>query len=98
VSVIESIVKELAGLPNSKLLEVARYVHALSEDAQKVRLKIFKETFGVLSEEDGRAFEEALAEIRHVDAKDSVEAKLARANFESIPWESLKRELDELHG
>jgi len=67
MSVVEAIVRDLAGLPNSKLVEVARFVHALSEDAQKERMKILKETFGVLSEEDGRAFEEALAGSRHLD-------------------------------
>jgi hypothetical protein len=68
MSVVESIVKDLAGLPNAKLVEVARYVHALSEDAQKERLKILRETFGALSEEDGQAFEEALADARRPGA------------------------------
>ena len=31
MSVIESILKDLQGLPNAKLVEVASYVHGLSE-------------------------------------------------------------------
>jgi len=68
MSVVEAIVRDLAGLPNSKLVEVAQFVHALSEEAQKKRLASLRETFGILSEEEGRAFEEALAGSRRVES------------------------------
>jgi hypothetical protein len=64
VSVIESILKDLKDLPTPKLLEVARYVHGLSEAAQKERLSLLRQTHGALSEEDGQAFELALASAR----------------------------------
>jgi hypothetical protein len=67
MSVIESIIRDLKGLPNAKLVEVARYIHGLSEEAQKERLASLHKTFGVLGEEDGRAFEEALAGSRRLE-------------------------------
>jgi len=68
MSVIESILKELQSLPNPKLVEVARYVHGLSEAAQKERLSLLQQTHGALSEEDGNVFESALAGSRRLDS------------------------------
>ena len=68
MSVIESILKDLQGLPTPKLVEVARYVHGLSEAAQKERLALLRQTHGVLSEEDGEAFELALTGARRAES------------------------------
>ena len=68
MSVIEAIVKDLQRLPNPKLVEVARYVHGLSEAAQKERFSLLRQTHGVLSEEDGEAFELALTGARRLEA------------------------------
>ena len=57
---IESILKDLQSLPTPRLVDVARYVHGLNEEAQKERLALLRQTHGVLSEEDGHAFEIAL--------------------------------------
>jgi len=68
MTVIEAIIKDLQGLPNAKLVDVANYVHGMTEGAHEERLKILRRTFGSLSEEDGKAFEEALAESRRVES------------------------------
>jgi hypothetical protein len=67
VSVIEAIIKDLQNLSTLKLVEVARYVHGLSEAAQRERLLLLKQTHGALSEEDGQAFERALHDARRAD-------------------------------
>jgi hypothetical protein len=64
VSVIESILKDLQSLSTPKLVEVARYVHDLSETAQEERLSLLRQTHGALNEEDGQAFEQALLGAR----------------------------------
>ncbi len=66
MSVIESILKDLQSLPTPKLVEVARYVHGLSETAQKERLSLLQQTHGALSEQDGEAFELALTGARRL--------------------------------
>ena len=68
MSIIESIIKGLQGLPTSKLVEVARYVHGLNEEAQKERLDVLRATRGRLSEDDGRAFEAALSGARRLES------------------------------
>ncbi len=68
MSVIESILKDLQSLSTPKLVEVARYVHGLSEEAQKERLSLLHKTHGALSEEDGAAFELALAGARRLES------------------------------
>lgn len=68
MSVIESILKELQSLPTAKLVEVARYVHSLSETAQKERLSLLHQTHGALSEEDGDVFELALSGARRIES------------------------------
>lgn len=67
MNVIESIVKDLQNLSTPKLVEVARYVHGLSETAQKERLSLLRQTHGGLSEKDGEAFELALHGARRVE-------------------------------
>ncbi len=67
MTVIESILKDLQGLRTSRLVEVSRYVHGLNEAAQKERLALLRETHGVLSEEDGQAFEAALSAARRAE-------------------------------
>jgi hypothetical protein len=67
MTVIESILKDLEGLPDAKLVQVANYVRGLSKSGHEERLKLLGETFGSLSEEDGRAFEEALADSRRLE-------------------------------
>ena len=59
MTVIESIVRDLHGMPMRKLVEVARYVHRLSETAERERAEVLGETHGYLSEEDARIFEQA---------------------------------------
>ena len=68
MSVIESILKDLEGLPTPKLVEVARYVHGLSAAAQEERLSLLRRTYGGLTEEDGVAFDLALAGSRRLDS------------------------------
>ncbi len=68
MNVIESIIKDLQSLPTPKLVEVARYVHGLSEADQKSRQAILRQTHGILSDEDGRAFEAALFGARRLEA------------------------------
>jgi hypothetical protein len=68
MSVIESILRDLQSLPTPKLVEVARYVHGLSEEAQKERLSLLRQTHGALSEEDGEIFEQALTVARRLES------------------------------
>ncbi len=68
MSVIESIIENLQGLPTSKLVEVARYVHGLSEKTQTAPLDILRATHGGLSEHDGNAFETALLGARRLES------------------------------
>lgn len=65
---IESIVRDLQNLPTPKLVEVARYVHSLSQADQEARQDLLRRTHGILSEEDGRAFEMALQGTRRLEA------------------------------
>lgn len=68
MTVLESIVKDLRELPTAKQVEVARYVHRLSETTQKQRWDLLGRLYGTLSEEDGQAFEEALRGSRRLPA------------------------------
>lgn len=68
MTVLESIVRELQELPTPKQVEVARYVHRLNAAAQKQRWDLLGGLYGSLSEEDGRAFEEALHGSRRLPA------------------------------
>ncbi len=66
MSVLESIIRDLQGMPSRKLVEVARYVHRLNETARQERAAVLKETHGCLDDADGAAFEEALAGARRI--------------------------------
>ena len=68
MSVIESIMKDLKNLPTQKLVEVARYVHGLSQADQAARRELLRQTHGVLSDEDGQVFEMALHGARRLEA------------------------------
>jgi hypothetical protein len=68
VNVIESILKDLQSLPTPKLVEVARYVHGLSEADQENRQTLLRQTHGVLSEEDGQTFEAAMLGARRLES------------------------------
>lgn len=69
MTVIESIVRDLNGLPMRKLVEVARYVHRLSETAERERFEVLRETHGYLDESDGRIFEQSLENSRRIEAR-----------------------------
>lgn len=69
MTVIESIVRDLNGMPMRKLVEVARYVHRLSETVERERAEVLRETHGCLSDEDGRIFEQALENSRRIEAR-----------------------------
>ena len=62
MTVIESILKDLETLPASKLVEVARYVRALTSARRDQRLAALKETAGCMAGPDGEAFEQAVRE------------------------------------
>jgi hypothetical protein len=68
MTVMETIMRDLQGLPLRKLVEVARYVHQVSAAGQEEREKVLRATYGSLSEEDGVSFEEALKGAREVEA------------------------------
>jgi hypothetical protein len=68
VTLIESIVRELPNLPPRKLVEVARLVQNSSESLRTERARILHETHGYLDEQDGEAFEAALATSRQIDS------------------------------
>lgn len=67
MTVMETIVRDLQGMPLRKLVEVARYVHRMSATNREEREKVLKETYGSLSEDDGICFEEALQGAREVE-------------------------------
>jgi hypothetical protein len=69
MTVIESIVRDLNGMPMRKLVEVARYVHRLSETVARERAEILQETHGYLSEDDARIFEQALETSRRIEVR-----------------------------
>ncbi|NJK92688.1 MAG: hypothetical protein HC904_13205 [Blastochloris sp.] len=61
--------KDLKNLSTPKLVEVARYVHGLSEAAQKERISLLHTTHGCLDDKDGEAFELALQGARCLENK-----------------------------
>ncbi|WP_338287676.1 hypothetical protein [Luteolibacter sp. LG18] len=58
---------DLHGMPLRKLVEVARYVHRLSETAERERAEVLRETHGFLDERDGQAFEQAVENSRRLE-------------------------------
>lgn len=69
MSVPESIVHDLHGLPLRKLVEAARYVHGLSETAERERAEVLKETHGYLSDTEAEVFEQALETSRRIEPR-----------------------------
>lgn len=68
MTVIETIVRDVQSLSLREQVEVARYVQRLSETARRKRATVLRQTHGSLDDVDGRAFEEALAESRKIEA------------------------------
>lgn len=60
MSAIEAIVEELKALPPQKLAVAADYIHQLAADSSTERRKALDRAYGCLSEEEGRAMEEAI--------------------------------------
>ena len=69
MSVLESIIYDLRGLPLRKLVEVAGFVHRLSETAGLERAEVLLETHGCLDEIDGLIFEQVLETSRRIEAR-----------------------------
>ena len=67
---LETIVNELKALPPKLQERVASYVHSLKVTDRAARLAILRKTSGVLSEAEGSAFENALANDRKVTPSD----------------------------
>jgi len=68
MTVIESIVRCVQNLPLREQVEVASYVHRLSTNVQQERAEVLRRTHGVLSEADGKAFEQAMDDARRLEA------------------------------
>lgn len=68
MSVIETIVRGVQGLPLREQVEVARYVHRLSLTTQRERTGVLQRTHGTLDEADGHVFEEAMRASRRTEA------------------------------
>ena len=60
MTLVESITKELHGLPNSKLVEVARFLSELAPQAAARQREALAQSFGCMDDEDGEAFEAAV--------------------------------------
>lgn len=68
MTVIETIVRDVQSLPLREQVEVARYVHQLSANAQQERAAVLRRTHRVLSDADGAAFEHAMDDARRLEA------------------------------
>ena len=69
MSVIESIIRDLHELPPTKLVEVARFVHALNPKSDAERRAALLATAGCMSGQEGEDFERAVkAEADRIDA------------------------------
>ena len=77
MTLIEYIVKDLKTLAKPELVQVACFVRSLSEVSQKEQSDMLKKTFGVLSQEDGEVFENALAGARKIEPRDFTEEQIA---------------------
>ena len=62
MSVLESIVKDLEGLPPAKLVEIAHYVSGLNPKRREGRLAAIRATAGCMSGAEGEAFERVVRE------------------------------------
>ena len=67
MSALETIIEELKGLLPSKLDEAASKIHALYEETLEERREHLKASAGLLSEEEGAAWLEALKDCERVD-------------------------------
>ncbi|MEM9481183.1 MAG: hypothetical protein AAGA58_16140 [Verrucomicrobiota bacterium] len=62
MTIVESITNDLNELPNSKLVDVARYVRDLVPEASRRQRKALDELHGTISDESAKALNDALAE------------------------------------
>jgi hypothetical protein len=60
MTLVQSITKDLHELPNSKLVEVARFVGELGPQVAERQRKALAQSFGCMSNEEGKAFEKAV--------------------------------------
>ena len=67
MTVIESIVRGIQGLPLRQQIEVACHVFRLNVAAQQERTEVLRRTHGRLDETDGQAFEDALTDARRIE-------------------------------
>jgi hypothetical protein len=68
MTVIESIVRGIQGLPLRQQIEVARHVYRLNTATQRERAEVLRRTHGRLNEDEGQAFEGALADARRIES------------------------------
>ena len=68
MTVIETIMRDIQSLSLREQVQVARYVQRLSATARRKRVAVLRKTHGSLDDADGRAFEEAVAESRKMEA------------------------------
>jgi hypothetical protein len=69
MTIIETIVRGVQDLPLREQVEVARYVHRLSTNAQQERAEVLRRTHRVLDEVDGQAFEQAMDDARRLGGR-----------------------------
>ena len=86
MTVIEAIMRAIQSPSLREQVRVARYVQRLSETARRKRATILRQTHGSLDEADARAFEEALAESRKIEAQ--WRASSSKAQRMGLPSES----------
>jgi hypothetical protein len=60
MSAIESIVEDLKALPPRRLAAAADYIHQLKAATDAERRRALDHAYGFLSEEDGKAMEDAI--------------------------------------
>ena len=67
MTVIETIVRGVQNLPLREQVDVARYVHRLGANVRQERADVLRRTHGVLDENDGLAFEQAMEDARRFE-------------------------------
>lgn len=60
MTLVESITRDLHELPNSKLVEVARFIGGLVPEVAERQREALAESFGCMDDEEGEAFEKAV--------------------------------------
>lgn len=69
MSAFEAIIEDLKALPPKKLAAAAGYINHLKAASESERRLALDQAFGCLSEEEGRAMEDAIqAQCERVDA------------------------------